>query len=301
MADLLTLRAAVAGDLMFDLSTVLEEPFSNLADDHLVYKHVRSHVGGSAGNLAYAACGKLLELHVLGCVGSDAMGAVVLAHLTGLDAVPHVVTKPEAPTGVAMIVRDLDPASALSLRLLVVNKESANFQVTGRDAEGWATVVKSSDLLFMDGYWLADGERRATALSLMSMAKTSGTRVVLDVVPHRVHEVRKRPWLDEALGHSDIVTIELQTLAGFVTAVDRTRKLSGAYDFPHLVDVLQEEYPGLSWALRFGLGNCSQSLLVRADGNWIMLDTGYAEASDLRAFGEFLVLRELPFFINEAS
>src|SRR5260370_39134096 len=89
-------RIVVLGDVMTDIVVRVHAPVAVGSDTPAA---ISLHGGGSGANQAawLAATDSSLEVHFVGCVGDDALGAAQRASLTALGVRAHLAGGPARP------------------------------------------------------------------------------------------------------------------------------------------------------------------------------------------------------------
>lgn len=131
--------------------------------------------GGKGSNQAIAAARLGGNVTYVGCVGNDDFGnnAFQLWDDEGINR-KHVKHSEKCPTGVGFVTVDAKGENIISIDL------SANFDLTGKDIEGMADLIKSSKVLLMQLEMSDDA-----VLSAARIAHENGVTVVLNPAPYR--------------------------------------------------------------------------------------------------------------------
>lgn len=198
-------RVLVVGSLNADLVVRLER--FPAAGETVPGTAFAVHPGGKGGNQACAAARLGAAVFMVGRVGRDANGRLLLESLetAGVDCT-HVVEDPAAPTGTALIEIDASGQN----RIVVV--PGANGQVRPGDVDEVAGLMDGDTLVLLQLEIPLPAVSRA-----LHLARERGARVILDPAP-------ARPGVEHLLPLADTVTpneSELAALAGVPTARDR--------------------------------------------------------------------------------
>jgi ribokinase len=165
-----TVRVAVFGSLNHDLTFWVPHP---PAPDQTLRAHrMAQFVGGKGANQAVAAARLGADVSMIGRVGTDAAAAMILAQLTddGVDVAS--VRSIEGSTGTAVpIVSDDGQVS-------IIIAAGANGAVGPADADAAAAVIRSADVLLLQGEVDASASARAAAI-----AREAGREVVFNAAP----------------------------------------------------------------------------------------------------------------------
>lgn len=165
--------------------------------------------GGCAANTAISLRRLGVEASVIGCVGDDPFGSLVVRGLEALGVAASGVRRVEGlGTSKTVIV----PVAGEDRRF--IHTFGANAALTAGDIE-----LDAADTLYLGGYGVLPGMRQAELAEVFRLARARGTRTVLDVaVP-----AGGRFGLDEVRGllpHTDV----------FVPNDDEARALTGEAD-----------------------------------------------------------------------
>jgi sugar/nucleoside kinase (ribokinase family) len=294
--DRTDLVVTVLGDLNAELVSRLDEfNFLELDRDALLYHPIALRTGGTAASFAKAALAYFREVHVLGKVGADPLGAMICDELTRLGIGVHCDSDPRAPTGLDIALRDANPARVRGTRLVVVRTHSANHQLAIADVERHAATLAGSDALVLDGYCFLEPPRRDASMHAMRIADAAGVTIAFDIVPHTAYTLYDLATLQSMVELADIIIVEVRTIRRFLGLevpegiIDAAMALATA-------DALRTEFPAFkdkTSFLRFGIDNADQSLICLPNAAPQQTFTGYSQAQDLYGFGDRLTVREL--------
>ncbi|WP_298818133.1 ribokinase [Chloroflexus sp.] len=187
----------VVGSLNMDL--VVRAPRHPQPGETLIGSDFQTFPGGKGANQAVAAARLGARVCMIGRVGVDTFGDVLLAaaQQDGVDTT-FVQRDPTAATGVALITLDAQGQNT------IVVAPGANMQVSEEDVTQAAAVFVGADALLMPLECPLGAVMAATRL-----ARAHGVRVILNPAP-------ARPLPDELLAQIDYLLPnqpELQTLA----------------------------------------------------------------------------------------
>jgi ribokinase len=192
-------RVVVVGSCNMDLVTVaarLPRPGETVLGDEFFIAH-----GGKGANQAVAAARLGGDVTFVGRVGDDSFGQQLRQGLVaaGVDTT-HMVTDPEAATGVAAIVVDHHGENC------IVVASGANYRLTPDDVERAAPAIRAADVLLVQLESPLAAVQRAAEL-----AWRAGVRLVLNPAP-------AQPLSGELLRLVSVLTpnrSEAALLAGF--------------------------------------------------------------------------------------
>jgi sugar/nucleoside kinase (ribokinase family) len=163
----------VLGDVMTDIVARVHAPIAVGSDTPAA---ISLHGGGSGANQAawLAATDSSLEVHFVGCVGDDALGAAQRATLTALGLRTHLTVDPARPTG--SVVALVDAAGERSM----LTDRGAN---AGLSADHLPTELFREDAwLHVSGYMLLAEETRDAALAALRLAREARMGISVDPV-----------------------------------------------------------------------------------------------------------------------
>jgi sugar/nucleoside kinase (ribokinase family) len=145
-------RFVAVGDVMVDVVCSKSPP-----PGERVHADVSLGAGGSAVNAAAAAAAAGASASVVGRIGSDPRGDLVVAELRGLGIGAHLARDPNLPTGVAVaLVGEASPTS-------VVAQRGANARLSPEDIPD----PLAADALLVSGFALfQSGSSRAANIAL---------------------------------------------------------------------------------------------------------------------------------------
>ncbi len=167
-------KIAVVGSLNMDL--IVRAPRLPRPGETLIGHSIHIAPGGKGANQAVAAARLGAAVAMIGRVGEDPYGQMLLRTLdeAHIEA-QHVITDPEAATGVALIaVDDLGQNN-----IIIVS--GANMRLTGGDMEAAEDSIASADLLLLQLESPLPTVERAIAI-----AKAHRVGVVLNPAPARL-------------------------------------------------------------------------------------------------------------------
>ncbi len=156
--------------------------------------------GGKGGNQADAAAKLGADVHLIGCVGDDAMGAILKNSLKadGVDA-DAILVKTTAATGVAAIIVEASGDNAITVA------PGANYELTAQDIEAHRSDISASTILLLQLEIPLD-----TVRASLNIAKSAGIKTILNPAPAAELD-------EEILRAIDILTpneTELEFLSG---------------------------------------------------------------------------------------
>jgi ribokinase len=163
----------VVGSLNMDL--VVRAPRIPRPGETIIGGDFQTAPGGKGANQAVAAARLGVQVSMVGQVGHDAFGELLLADLVTAGVDDGFVTHdPEAPTGVALIV--VDDAGENS----IVVASGANMRLSPADVECAESVITSADVLLLQLESPLETVARAAEI-----ASANGVKVILNPAPAR--------------------------------------------------------------------------------------------------------------------
>jgi sugar/nucleoside kinase (ribokinase family) len=210
-------RVLVLGDLCLDSVVSSRLPLTwasaAAAGEPVLRVHIADQVGGTAYQFTHWAARFGLCPVIIGCVGRDAAGDLIMSRLAATNLAHAVQRSASAPTARSLAVFD-----ALGTRFMFTSQVNANDELSADFMRSHGSV--RSDLVWLSGLCLRsrNAPRFHAVAEAVAIAREQGSLIVLDVVPHDFHllfgsleEVR------DTLGHLD----------GLVSDVTTARRLLG--------------------------------------------------------------------------
>jgi len=166
-------RVTVAGSLNMDL--VVRAPRIPEPGETIIGGEFRTVPGGKGANQAVAAARLGAQVAMVGRVGGDAFGGLLLENLAAAGVDPAFVTRdPQAATGVALI--EVDDAGQNS----IVVVSGANMRLALADVEAAAAAIGVADVLLLQLESPLETVTRAA-----QVARAQGVTVILNPAPAR--------------------------------------------------------------------------------------------------------------------
>ncbi|NUO47826.1 MAG: ribokinase [Polyangiaceae bacterium] len=160
-------------------------------------------VGGKGCNQAIAAARAGADVSMVGCVGDDEYGSVILEALSGAGVDAARVRRAQSGTGVAQIFVDRRGANVVGVA------PRANGELSAADVEAARSSIQDSAVLLLQLEIPLE-----TAVAAARVARSAGTKVVLNPAPMR----ERSPALSTLLGLVDVLIpneTEAARLAGY--------------------------------------------------------------------------------------
>jgi sugar/nucleoside kinase (ribokinase family) len=303
-ADLLNAEApperrfsmTVLGDVRLEMRTRLpDRSFAELRHDHLAYAPARFLLAGTAVNLARHARRYFGRVEVLAAVGDDGLTPLVREELKELGIGARLHIQRGRPNGLCVMLRDNEGGGVGrgdGVRLLIASDQSPSQELSARDVLDSADLIEGSDILVCDAYSLLSAPSRAAVTQAMTLARNTGVRTALDVVPHDIGARLPADLVWPAIRLADVVVVHVGTIADL--AGGPAQVSSG------LLATLDAATPGCRplWLLRHGEGGMAHVLAYRRDGVAITYDTGYAAAPDKAGLGDLVTSAELYWWLS---
>jgi sugar/nucleoside kinase (ribokinase family) len=278
----------VANDLPFSLSNLIE-------NGKIHWEEINEIPGGSGLNFCAFARETGFRSLLLSKVGEDTAGMVITKWLKQKKILLPSQWTTKSPTGKALIMRD-----NLGIRLLINNKKNSNHLLDLKDIEENKKSIASCRMLYVSGYCISESQtpRYKATLQAMEYAKSSVTPpvIVFDVVPHRIYE---KFSFDEFLKKTkdvDILISEVATMRRFLDLGEKSETIDDqmAKDTAESISQFYDRF-----MLRFGASGCDKQILVDKKARRSSCEeTGYAQASDKRGFGDKIAISALREFFG---
>ncbi|MCR1898351.1 ribokinase [Irregularibacter muris] len=192
---------AVVGSLNMDL--VINADRIPRSGETVMGKSFKQIPGGKGANQADAIAKLGCEVHMIGCVGQDAMGRILKDSLKrdGVN-IEGVLEKTDASTGVASIIVDPKGNNVITVA------PGANYRLTVEDIDNFSPIITTADLLLLQLETTLETVRES-----LRIAKSAGKMTILNPAP--------AAKLDkEILMNTDVLTpneTELELLSEYPT------------------------------------------------------------------------------------
>ncbi|MGW0808005.1 carbohydrate kinase family protein [Nonomuraea sp. NPDC002799] len=252
--------------------------------DRLHYSPVHITPAGVALGIARQAVHCFDRVALISRIGRDEFTEAILAELALAGIEPRLTLVDGMATGRVVVVRDD------GVRLMVAEPLSAQQVLTPADVRASSRAIASADVLFLTGYELLYPGSTEAVLEAAAIARSSGTLVCLDLVPHDLHlRLDPRQW-PPVLDAADIVIGELSILSALAGAAHAT--------LDQLLACLDPAAPAPVWLIRSGAGNVSRSTIYHRGLVHRDYETGYEEVSEPMGFGDRITAGELRWLLS---
>jgi sugar/nucleoside kinase (ribokinase family) len=254
-------RVVVLGDLVYDLLAKIEGPVAFGTD---TFATIHAVGGGSGANAAAWLASLGIQTHLVGRVGDDVLGEVLVDELRSVGVTAHLARDPSLGTGKVFVL---------------VDGAGERTMITDRGA---GEALSPADLpaglfdgghLHLSGYAFSGGSRRESALKALRLAREAGMSVSVDPssVP-LLGEIGPERFLEWTRG-ADLCFPNLEEGA-----------LLGGGREPDLVaERMLDHYPAV--ALKLGPAG---ALYAGADGERVRLPAEPARVADTTGAGDAL-------------
>jgi sugar/nucleoside kinase (ribokinase family) len=266
-------RVVVMGHLAVDVTTDLsgtELKFDQ--DDFLDFdRTIRNRLGGTALVLAEKAQALGCTVTVIGKVGADTYGNIIIEDLRNRGITTLVTKTDTASTGTVIIVYLSND------RRILLGDRGANGSLSVGDIDAIAEQIACSHALFVSGYVFLDASARTASIRAMEIARNAGVFVSFDIVPHTLYRFLSFSDFVEFTSCSDAVTLSLNTARRFFGLDKRIDKKYNSSEVDKIVDELLRYYE----LVVLNLSNDIQVIAERgSEKPWRTAPTGYSHAPD---------------------
>lgn len=159
----------VLGDVMMDVSAVIDQPIRHASDTPA---RICLNAGGSAANTARWLAHLGQSTCLIGSIGDDTLGRVAREELQRDGVVPALAVRAEKPTGTCIVI--VDPSGERSM----LPDAGANALLTAADLP--EDRFHPGSHLHLSGYSLLRRATRDAALAALTMARARGVTTSLD-------------------------------------------------------------------------------------------------------------------------
>lgn len=289
----------IIGDVRLEFRARLpDRRFTEITDDHLSYTAAQVLVSGTAVNLARHSVGHFRTVTVAGKIGDDAFTPVIRSGVRGLGAHDLLTVHPGVPNGCTMMLRDHPADGGHGARLLVVGETAPSRLLSEQDVRRYAPAIREADALFVDGYSLLSEISRRALLAAARVARSAGTLVAFDLVPHDIHARLERAEILPVLDAADVVISGAATLAPLVGLPPARTTADVRCLLPLLDDVSGGER---LWLLRFGETGMERVIGYRLGEVLLDYPTGYGTDGEYAGYGDRLAVSELRWWLSRTA
>jgi GTP cyclohydrolase II len=252
---------AIFGDVNMDVivRNKVSIKFADLKENGIVnWEPIDDRPGGTGLNFAYFAKQAGYNPFLIGKIGSDSAGRFLMDWLIKEEIAMGLSVSEEFPTGRAVIVRD-----SKDIRLLVDNHKNANLDLNCKEVRLNSDIIADAKFAYISGYALNDREanRFKAALEFMKIAAESKkTKLVFDLVPHRIYEKFDLTEFSELTKDVDILIFEVPTMRRFLGLGDRDETISDELA-KETANELRKKNIYRSFVLRYGPSGCDEQFV----------------------------------------
>jgi sugar/nucleoside kinase (ribokinase family) len=161
-------RVVVLGDLVYDLLARIEGPVAFGTD---TFAPIYAVGGGSGANAAAWLAPLGIETHLVGRIGDDVLGEVLVDELRSGGVTAHLARDPSIGTGKVFVLVD-----GAGERTMITDRGAGEALSPGDLPAG----LFDGGHLHLSGYAFSGGSRRETALEALRLAREAGMSVSVD-------------------------------------------------------------------------------------------------------------------------
>jgi sugar/nucleoside kinase (ribokinase family) len=254
-------RVVVLGDLVYDLLARIEGPVAFGTD---TFAPIHAVGGGSGANAAAWLASLGIETHLVGRIGDDVLGEVLVDELQSVGVTAHLTRDPSIGTGKVFVLVD-----GAGERTMITDRGAGETLSPGDLPVG----LFGGGHLHLSGYAFSGGSRRETALEALRLAREAGMSVSVD--PSSVSllgEIGPERFLGWTRG-ADLCFPNLEEGA----------LLGGVRKPDHVAGRMLDHYPAV--VLKLGAAG---ALYAGADGERVRLPAEPARVADTTGAGDAL-------------
>ena len=254
-------RVVVLGDLVYDLLARIEGPVAFGTD---TFAPIHAVGGGSGANAAAWLASLGIETHLVGRIGDDVLGEVLVDELRSVGVTAHLARDPSIGTGKVFVLVD-----GAGERTMITDRGAGEALSPG----DLPAELFDGGHLHLSGYAFSGGSRRESALKALRLARKAGMSVSVDPssVP-LLGEIGPERFLGWTRG-ADLCfpNLEEGTLCGGEREPDR------------VAERMLDHYPAV--VLKLGAAG---ALYAGADGERVRLPAEPARVADTTGAGDAL-------------
>jgi len=254
-------RVVVLGDLVYDLLARIEGPVAFGTD---TFAPIHAVGGGSGANAAAWLASLGIETHLVGRIGDDVLGEVLVDELRSVGVTAHLARDPSIGTGKVFVLVD-----GAGERTMITDRGAGEALSPG----DLPAELFDGGHLHLSGYAFSGGSRRESALKALRLAREAGMSVSVDPssVP-LLGEIGPERFLGWTRG-ADLCfpNLEEGTLCGGEREPDR------------VAERMLDHYPAV--VLKLGAAG---ALYAGADGERVRLPAEPARVADTTGAGDAL-------------
>ena len=161
-------RVVVLGDLVYDLLARIEGPVAFGTD---TFAPIHAVGGGSGANAAAWLAFLGIKTHLVGRIGDDVLGEVLVDELRSVGVTAHLARDPSIGTGKVFVLVD-----RTGERTMITDRGAGEALSPGDLPVG----LFGGGHLHLSGYAFSGGSRRETALEALRLAREAGMSVSVD-------------------------------------------------------------------------------------------------------------------------
>ena len=161
-------RVVVLGDLVYDLLARIEGPVAFGTD---TFAPIHAVGGGSGANAAAWLASLGIETHLVGRIGDDVVGEVLVDELRSVGVTAHLARDPSIGTGKVFVLVD-----GVGERTMITDRGAGEAMSPGDLPAG----LFDGGHLHLSGYAFSGGSRRESALKALRLARKAGMSVSVD-------------------------------------------------------------------------------------------------------------------------
>jgi sugar/nucleoside kinase (ribokinase family) len=290
---------AIIGDVRIEFRAQLRDRrFVDLTENHLSYTEAQGLVAGTAINMARCSVGCFRTVTVIGKIGNDAFTPVIQRSLHQLGVHDLLTVETGVANGFTMMLHDHAAHERGSIRLLVASEATPSRLLSAVDVRRHTAVIEEVDVLFVDGYALLSPTSGAALRTAARIARSAGTLVAFDLVPHDIDARLPLAEILPALMDADVIISEASSMARLI-GHQPVRDLAAVPALLAALDLIHEGRP--LWLLRCGANNLEHAVAYRRNDLLLEYPTGYGADGELVGYGDRLAVSELCWWLSRVS
>ncbi|MEU8660361.1 hypothetical protein [Actinoplanes philippinensis] len=232
------------------------------------------------------------NVRVLAKIGVDDVSPLLITAINQMTAEWRLITDSGMRNEPIVLIRDASASPPDGVRLLISGSPAPYHGLSESDVADNRDLFTESDVVFVDGYSLLSEASNLAVSKAIETARSAGTRVCVDAVPHDIDKRIGGFAVLEFLKKGDVAIIEARTLCR-IMGITPPSPLNDEFLSTLVVKIDESKIKDKILILRYGEGDISRTAIYRPSQKLVRYDTGYLEADQKAGYGDLLAAREI--------